>query len=78
MIKKYFPIKFFSFCLFKFSFFLDLNNIVAIAHNIYNFVYNATGYPVTGQPDIQQMKPDIRPDTGYKKRPNIGYIPIYV
>ena len=48
-----------------------MNNIVAIAHNIYNFVYTATGYParylVSDQPDIWQMKPDVSPDTGYKK-----------
>ena len=29
------------------------------------------GHPVSGQPDIRQMKPDIRPDTGYQKRPDI-------
>ena len=29
------------------------------------------GYPVSSQPGIQQVKPDIRPDTGYKKRLNI-------
>ena len=36
---------------------------------------------LSGQPDIRQMKPDIRPDTGYKKgrisgQPVIRYNPI--
>ena len=32
-----------------------------IAYNIYNFLYTATGYPVSSG------QPDIRPDTGYQK-----------
>ena len=27
--------------------------MIVTAHNIYNFVYTATGYPVSGQPDIR-------------------------
>ena len=54
-----------SFIAFNFLNFLDINNLIAIAHNINNFVYTATGYPVSGQPDIRQTKPDIRLVTGY-------------
>ena len=32
-----------------------------------NKIYPA-GYPVSGQPDIRQVKPDIRTDTGYQKK----------
>ena len=35
----------FSFSFFQFSLFLDLKKIVIIAHNTYNLVYTATGYP---------------------------------
>ena len=65
-----------SFDCFNFFTFLDLNNIVAIANNIYNFVYTATGYPDIRQmkmdiqqikSDIRQIKPVIRPDIEYKK-----------
>ena len=36
----------------------NLKEIVAYVHNIYNFLYTDTGYPVSGQPDIR--RPDIR------------------
>ena len=47
--------------------FLDLNIIVAIAHNIYNFVYlycNRISGRISGK-----KNPDIRPETRYQKRP---------
>ena len=60
---KYFSIFFSPFVSFNSSFvslnfqkISILNNIVDIAPNIYNFVYAATGYPVSGQLDI---RPDI-------------------
>ena len=52
---------FFLFFPLIFSFFNK--TIVVIAHNIYNLLFTATGYPVSGQPDIWWIKPDIRPDT---------------
>ena len=70
--KFYLNVNFLKSFVFIFSFFLSLNSPVlclsflnfldskevVLAHNIYNFLYNATGYPVSGQPSIR-YNPDI-------------------
>ena len=78
-----FSFSFFPFSSLSFNFLYSSDKkTVVIAHNIYNFVYTSTGYPISSQPDIQQMKLDIRPGTkkgrisGQKSgRPDIWYNP---
>ena len=40
------------------------------------YTMNSFSGRLTGQPDFRQTKPDIRPDTGYQKRPDIQCNPI--
>ena len=40
-------------------------------------IQNSFSSRISGQPDIRQTKPDIRPDTGYQIRPDIRCNPTY-
>ena len=63
-----------SFCFFKFSSIFQIKTIyiVDIAHNIYNFVYAATGYPSDVRPAGYPAN-ETRYPAGYRiiKRPDI-------
>ena len=62
-----------SFESFNLLYFLDLNNIVAIAHNIYNFVYTVYCYRISGIRPAEYPANETGYPAGYRISKKAGY-----